>query len=374
MTILPYAGTDLEASVLAALIGPNSVDRQQLTGYLRSVQTDRESTRERQILADAGLAALGDPVLPELQRAAGDGTLTIRERLFVAIGLAAAGDSATARSVAAALVASSGERLGAVARLRVGDDLADTRQATALMAVLAAMTGDGRAPLFWAYVAATPSADRVESLPAIAYVKASLDRVATQPASFRYSVDGPATTVSLARGEAYRLALTPKQVKTLRIDRISGTIAVFAGWREAAAASDFEPDPDVSIVRTVRPGTVNGASLVQVDLNVSFGPKAGSGCHDVTELVPSGLTPVGSTAAWSDSSEEAPVAAYVTPYEQSTTSVRFCADPASVGGRTLRYYARAITPGTYLWEPAVIESTTAAGRASLTAGATLTIH
>jgi uncharacterized protein YfaS (alpha-2-macroglobulin family) len=295
--------------------------------------------------------------------------------LFVAIGLAAAGDSATARSIASALVASAGERLGAVARLRVGSDVADTREATALMAVLAAMTGDERAPLFWAYVAATPIADRLESLPAIAYVKASLDRVASGAASFRFSVDEREATVTLDRGEGYRLSLTPQQVKGLTIDRVSGTISVVAGWREAARASDFEPDPDVSIVRTVQPTTINGASLVQVDLNVTFGPKATPGCHDVTDLVPSGLTPVGSTAAWPDSGGgEAPDVAYVTPYEQSATSVRFCADVNSVAGRSLRYYARAITPGTYLWEPAVIESTTQSGHASLTGAGTLTIH
>ena len=375
LAILPYATSDLEVSAFAALVDPDKVDRARLASYLRTIHAGRDETRERKIIAAAGLAGLGDPVLPELQRYAIDPALTIRERLLVGIGAAAAGDAATARSIAGSLIAANGERLGAVARLRVGSDVVDTATATGLMAILAARIGDDRASLFWAYVASNPDRERLDSVAGIAYAAASLERLASEPARFAWTVDGQRHVVDLKTQRGFQLALTPAQLSTLTIDRVSGSISVLASWREAADRSAFDPDPDVTITRVVRPSIVDASDLVRVDLTVTFGPRATSGCHDVTDLLPSGLTPVGPSAAWVDPDSSEPRSPYVSPYEQSTSSVRFCAEPTA-SGRTvdLRYFARAVTTGMYAWEPAVVESTTEAGHGSLTPPSTLTIR
>ena len=211
---------DLELSAFVAIVGPNMVDRGRLASYLRGVMAGADETRERRLLAVAGLAGLGDPVLPEIQRLAADPGLTVRERLYVGIAAAAAGDLATARAVAAALIAAGGEQVGTVARLRAGSSAADTTTATALMAVLAAMIGDDRAPAFWEYVAANPDPDQLQSLRELAYVSASLERLGHHPASFAWSVDGKRQVVDLADGHAFQLSLTSSQLATLSIERV----------------------------------------------------------------------------------------------------------------------------------------------------------
>lgn len=378
LALLPYSSSDLELSTLVALIAPDHVDRGPLKFYLRGIRTNAGETRERQMFALAGLAGLGDPVLPALRTAAADTSLTVREQLMIGLGAAALGDAPTARSIAAALIAEHGERLGGQARLRVGSSAADVTTATALMAVLSADLGDSVAPLFWAYVEANPAIDQLEVLPAVAYVTNSLDRLPVQPASFTYAVDGTRTEITLETAKSFELSLTASQLASLTIERITGSIGVTTSWHEPIRPSALKPDPDVTISRVVKPSTkIAGADLVTVSLTVKFGPQAAAGCHQVTELVPSGLTPVGPSATWIDPNNEEPTPfdGFVLPYDQSGPKVFFCAEPTS-RQRTvvLRYYGRVVSPGTYAWEPAIAESRSQEGRAALTPAGEIVIR
>ena len=100
LALLPYSSSDLELSTLVALMAPDRVDRSRLGSYLRSIRSATDETRERQIFALAGLAALGDPLIPEIRTAAADPDLTDRERLMLGLGAAAIGDATTARTIA----------------------------------------------------------------------------------------------------------------------------------------------------------------------------------------------------------------------------------------------------------------------------------
>lgn len=376
--LLPYTSSDLELSALAALLAPDEVDGGHLIAYLRGVRSDPKETRERRMFALAGLAGLRDSVLPSIKAAAADPTLTIRERLMIGIGAAAIGDVATARSVASALLDEYGEQLGDQARLRVGSSVEDITNATALMAVLSAALGDHVAPLFWAYVEANPARDQLVVLPAVAYVTHILDRLPVQPASFAYTLEGTRKEVDLEAGRSFELRLTAPQLASLTIERMTGSIGVSTEWREAFRPTALKPDPDVTISRTITPATsIGSASLVTVDLTVQFGPQAAAGCHQVTELVPSGLTLVSSYTTWidPDSGESPSLGEYVLPYDQSGPRVFFCAEPNTMtGGYQLRYYARVVTPGTYAWEPAIAESRSQEGRAAVTTASEIVIH
>ena len=156
----------------------------------------------------AGLAGLGAPVLPEIRAAAADADLTIRERLMIGLGAAALGDAATARKIAASLISEYGEGFDGEARLRVGETAADISDGTALMAILAAATGEPLAPSFWAYVEANPNADAVHDLHAIAYVERLLDRLPPKAVSFAYTIGGTRKVVDLEPGETFTMTVT----------------------------------------------------------------------------------------------------------------------------------------------------------------------
>jgi hypothetical protein len=376
IAILPYASSDLEASTLAAIVAPDRFHPQRLTRYFRAIADDAKATRERRIYALAGLAGVGAPVLPEIRAAVVNPELTVRERLIAGLGAATLGDAATARSVIASLVAEFGEGVGDQARLRVGDDAADITAATALMAMLMASTGDPVASRYRAYIQANPSLEAPHELHTVGYIRWALEHRPPTPASFAYVSGGERRVVELGPGEDLRLKLTKAQLATLSIEPVEGAIGVTSSWREPVEATTFENDPDVTIERRVGPsGIVRARDLVVVDLKVSFGPRAAAGCHRVTDLVPSGLVPVGLLEDSIDLETGEPRRDRTYPEEQAGQRVTFCA-MSSPTERTawLRDIARGITVGTYRWEPAIVESRSGPNRVAVTPRRELTIR
>jgi hypothetical protein len=151
---------------------------------------------------------------------------------------------------------------------------------------------------------------------------------------------------------------------------------VSTGWDEAVSPAALRPDPDVTISRRMDPAAgLNSRDLVTVRLLVTFKPGAAKTCYDVTDHVPSGLVPVGNISAWVDPDTEEPGLPYLLPYVQADQIVRWCAQPdKKTRVVELRYYARVITPGSYAWEPSIVDSATAGGRASMTRASTIEIH
>jgi hypothetical protein len=99
-------------------------------------------------------------------------------------------------------------------------------------------------------------------------------------------------------------------------------------------------------------GAVTTGELVQVRLNVTIDPDAPKGCYEVTDVLPSGLAPV--VAPWTyyidwDSRQ------FIPPYSVEGQRVSWCIDPEAPR-KPLGYAARIVTPGTYRWEPAVVQS------------------
>jgi hypothetical protein len=377
LALVPGGASDLEATALAALVAPDRFGVAGLRSYLDRIRTSPSETRERRIYALAGLAGLGAPVLPEIRDAARDTDLTVRERLMLGIGAAAIGDAATARAISASLIDAYVEESDGSARLRVGDDASDISDGTALMAVLAAAIGDPRAPAFWTYVEANPNPDAVHDLHAVAYVQRLLDRLPPKAASFAYEIAGDRKVVELAAGETFTMTVTATQLASLGVEPLTGTVGVTTDWREPVKASAFENDPDITIRRSVSPGgTIGSDDLVVIDLRVRFGPKAPSGCHLVTDLVPSGLVAVGSLEGWRDEdADDGSSVSYTFPFEQAGQRVSFCAEVTKQSRvADLRYVARVITPGRYVWEPALVESRTGADRAALTSQVTIRIR
>ena len=289
---------------------------------------------------------------------------------MLGLGAAALGDSATARSIAGALVDRYGEAVTDQARLQVGGSAADIAAATALMALLAAANGDPLAPRFWAYVESNPGTEAPYALHAVGFVAQMLAHGSLKPATLRLPgrrrAQGRRARTGrklpdVGHGQAARRDCT--------IEPVSGEIGVTTSWREAVTASSLEPDPDVSIRRKVTPsGTIGSGDLVTVELTVDLGPTAPSGCHRVTDFVPSGLVPVGNRAGWAEPENEgAPPATQTFPYAQIGQRLYFCAETTPSGHVAhLSYLARVVTSGTYTWEPALVESRTGPDRAALT--------
>lgn len=374
ISLLPYSSPDLGLTARIALLAGDRFNRDSLVSWLQQVRDDPMSTRERRIVALAGLAGLGQPVLADLRAAGADPSLTIRERLYVALGAAALGDDATALAIERELLGKYGQRRGPWMRLRVGGSLDDTIEATSLVSLVAAQVGEPFAPELEAYVDANPAVDDLYNLQQVAFVTRMLDRTPSTAARFAYTLNGKRTVVDLGPGQSSWLVLLGDQRKGLSFEPLTGSVSVATTWQVARDVSTIERDPELAITRTVLPaGDLPSTGFVEVRLTATFGSQVVSGCYLVTDLVPSGMAPVTRLQVPAGEDPAGDPGRFQTPWEIEAQRVSFCVDPAKSNEPTatrsveMRYFARIISPGEYTWEPAVIQSTAAADSINFTA-------
>ena len=305
--------------------------------------------------------ASATPSRKEVAAALGDPALTVRERLYLALAAAILGDHPTALAAERALLETYGQRFGPWVRLRVGSTENDVLEATSLVALIAVTVGDPIAEAAEAYVDEHFTREDLYDLQKAAFLRAAIERAPASAARFSYTLAGASRVVDLGPGETFSLALTPVQRATLSARTLRGRIGVTASWEEPVSPSSVARDPTLSLTRTITPASpVPAGSVVKVTLTPRFGELTIGGCYRVVDLAPSGLLPL--TWAWGGThgSED------VTPSEIRGQRVVFCTGPWWSLPPQLVYYARVVNPGTYAWEPAIMQARRAAESAALT--------
>ncbi len=351
VSLLPYGGPDPWLATRVALVQAEGVNTGQLRDALISLRDLKSTPRDLSIAILAGLAALGEPVNGDLEDARGLSDLTTSELIHIGLGFQAAGDNGTAALIERDVLKQHGQRLGPWVRVLVGASAAETVDATALMAVLAAGIGDPLAADLMEYVAANPSVETTHALELAETVRRVLERTPAAAASFAYTVDGRRSVGRLEPGDAITIQLTPAQRRSLVLEVVAGRVGAGIAWREPADVTSLRPDTALSLTRTPPKNPLPIDRLVTVDLAVTFKASAlESACYDVVETVPSGLAP---TTIGADEG----VTGIVYPTSVVGQTVSFCApnDPRSGRKAHLRYTARIVNAGTFAWEPAVMQ-------------------
>ncbi len=352
--------------MLVAIATPDAVDRAALLEGFRDLARRRAISRERALQANVARAALGDDVLGRLNDYLDDEQLTTYERLLLGIGLAEAGDEAAALELEQALLGRYGQQLGEWVRLWDADDDRPAQRSpelTALLSILAAAVGDDEvAAAADAYVAENPPPETLANLQRIAYIARVIERTPAPPASFSWQVDGKPQSVELGPGESHRLTLTAPQREALRLAPESGSLGVASSWREPLDPSSIAEDESIVVERSVSPaGVIRSSDLVEVTLKVNLGPATVDDCYLVTEVAPSGLAPLREGTSWRQrGGRKAAAGTGLQPWSVAGQQVSWCiwANPRKPL-QTLRYEARVVNPGSFRWEPAVVQSTRA---------------
>ena len=351
VALLPWSGLDPWLAARVALVAPDALGRDSLQSALLVTLHASTTKRDLAIATLAGLAAIGEPVLTDLQAAGRETDLTTTERLYLALGFAAAGDDPSAIAIERDLLSQHGERLGAWVRLRVGGDLDATLEATSLLAIVAAGVGDPLAAGMAQYVTANPAVDAIHDLDLAAYATRALERLPAVAASFAYAVDGVRKAVSLEPGDAFSIALTDDQRSTLRLEPGTGQVGVAVEGRVVITPATLQPHADLTLTRTTPADPVPADEIVVVNLTATFTASAPTGCYDVVEVAPSGLAPLSIGLGETDETGVS------WPTSVVGQEVRFCADNEALTGHSarLQYRARIVNAGTFAWEPAVMQ-------------------
>ena len=374
LAVLPFAGSDLAATAQATALAPDVFGQDRQRTYFLTVLSDRTTTTERDAIALYGLASLGDPVLLETQSLQSATDLGWRGRLYVALALKASGDDDTARILAKNLVADFNEDPAPFQRLRVGTNQDDVLEATSLMAVLESGYDDAAANAYFGYLTKNAPKDRPDYLQQLLYIKAALERSGAGGVHFAYTVDGKRQTADLQNGKTLSLTLSPAQLAGLKVDGISGALSATTQYLAPLEPQQAKTTPDVTVKRSFsvlgKPANapVTQDSLVEVDLDVTFGNQASSDCYQVTDLLPSGLKPVTRLSYLSAGGfGTPPKPGVIVPNLVDGQRVTFCI----ARGTTTRitYYARPSGLGAFTWEPAEINARSTPSQVALSAPA-----
>jgi len=214
--------------------------------------------------------------------------------------------------------------------------------------------------------------------PAAAPAPAPAPAVAASDAAATLTVDGVPSAVRIEASRPVTVVLTPAQARGASLAPVSGSVVVATRIDRPLDTDALEAPEWLSPARVVKPSSSIGvADTVVVLLRMQAPARASEGCWLVTEWVPSGLVPVTAPYGWQayeDDGED--IAGGDGPWNVQGQRLDFCLQRHDDTTRevTLRYVARVVTPGTYAWEPAVVQSPLETGVGAVIPATTVTIR
>lgn len=349
LKLLPYGSVDETVTAEVAATAPDRFDTAGLAAYFWRLLDAKGVEREARIRALAALASLKEPVLAQLQEAAGFEDLSWREELWIARGLAAAGDLERSRALLDRLLAR-GEERDAVFSLNVSEDLTENYEATADAAALAASLAHPKAEALKNYVETNWDNEAFPVLAKVRYVQAVIPTLLSRTISLSYVVgNGEAQTLTFTDEPVIIKRFTESEAAQFIVTRVDGPVEMVFVRRVAGRPT---PVPEVSIARSYEPlsGTpgFHEGDIVKVRLVARFGKDAQDGCYNLRDHLPGGFQPV---VDWNVAYGEG--LAYPYGAENGEVSFVACKDPDRP--TEIEYIARVVARGTYRAEAPVLQ-------------------
>lgn len=363
--LLPYAEQDPELSARVAWLRESQLDEEQLASYLKGYFSQEETAKrdldtQTAALIYSGLAALDEPVLAEVQRFAERDDLDLETKLYLALALYFSGDLETARGIYRELLT---ETTTASGYRYFEDKNPETMgERTAVMAILAGGLFEAEYDEFYEYVSEQYHGDTLLFLQQVVYLKEVLPNLPAGPVSFSYNLRGERQEVELDSYQTHRIAVGADQLAVLDPQAETGKVIAVSRFDQALVNPEMGADSRLGIARNYQ---VNGAvtnnfqegDLVKVTLKYKIDSSLPDSEYQITDILPSGLSPV---TSWSYDAQISNGCVWH-PYDIENQRVSFYVYESKwfnpyVCANTINYYARVVNPGEYQAEPAVIRS------------------
>ncbi|MCL2286282.1 MAG: Ig-like domain-containing protein [Firmicutes bacterium] len=375
IAMLPYADANLQTTVMIMPFILDEINVHALRGYLYEIY--QGGSQENKMLALYGLAMLGEPVLLSLRNYVMVEDLPVQNVAYVALGLAALGETQTARNLFTTRIVPHIQAIAPYYRVNVGTSRADILDTTSAAALLAAQLGMPQALGLHNYVARNRTDNLVLTLERLAFISHQIENFNEMPASITYTLFGEEFTRDLSGGKQFTLRIPAENMSEFNLVSITGDVGAVSIIR--TPLEEVEPiDNDIQIRREFfRAGTDTRATtfrqdeIIRVQITINYSAQDISGSYVITDFLPAGLTVVENSARFGSRNNLSRHWTHVTTEGQRVTFFDF-------NGRfrhnVYYYYARVINPGVFRAEGTMVQSIGA--REYLTVGecAVLTIQ
>ncbi len=362
ISLLPYSSEDLALSAKLASVASEDFDFVSLEQYFLRIFNNRKSNREEVTMALYGLASLDVPVLSLLNNWIERDDLSVKDKLYTALAFHEMGATEKARSIYYKIADEYGQQKLPSIKISIDDNKATTKELTALTLVLAASVQAPEKQGYWVYLNNNVYAgNTVIDLEKLAYIQEVAPNVTNSATKVVYEINGNKTAVDFSKFYTYSFVATPEQADSVKFHEVDGNISVTTVTRKPFNPLTEESDSDISIKREFY---VNGQKtnnfkeddVIEVRLYPVISDNALGGHYQITDILPSGLTPITKYYYGSYSSRRCN---RWYPYNNDGQKVKYiiwkgwnnnnCSD-------YIFYSARVKTKGEYKVEAAVIQS------------------
>lgn len=355
LQLLPYSGDDLELSAISAhLFEDSAFDRASLKSYLSQSLSDAKSDISRITRALYGLTAFNEPVLTKIQRVKNDKSLTLKDRVFVALALDSIGAKEEARAYYKQMIKPSVQIKSSYAYV---DNLKsdDTVTATALVAALTASLEEPESAKFASYVDQNFPKETLSNFQRLLYIKFALPKLNPEKVSFTYKAGSKEESKTLENGELFTLTFSPQDLASLELLNVTGKFGIVASYEQQLSPGSISKDKNLSLNRSYEVNgnatkAFNEGDSVLVRLNPQFGGNALNGSYQIVDYLPSGLRPIDQESGGYYTNYDS----RFYPAEINNQKITFVIDKNV--NLPIYYYARVVSKGIYKAEPALLQS------------------
>ena len=357
IAMLPYANANLNTTVM---LMPFIMDEMNVHSLRRYLQNAFESDTANKMLALYGLAMLNAPVLLDLQNYAKLEDLSVRDTAYVALGLAALGETHRAKELYSNRIVPHIQVIAPYSRIGTGTNRAEILDATSVVSLLAAKLNMPEALALHNYAARHHTCHLTLNLERLAFITHEIENHTDTPASITYTLFGEKVTRDLSNGRQFTLRIPAQNMYQFNLTSITGSVGAVSIIR--TPLEDIEPvDNDIVIRReffkagtNTRANTFNQDDLVRVQISIDYSRRDISGSYVITDFLPAGLTLVENSARFGTRDNAYRQWRHATTEGQRVTFFDF-------NGRFDRvnvyyYYARVINPGTFRAEGTLVQS------------------
>lgn len=354
IALLPYGESDPVLTALVASLGSPGFDRSALIGYFYALLEKGEKEGKDPTPALWGLGALGEPVLPEINKYLAQEDLAPEQQVYLALAMLDIGNGAVARTIYAELLEVYGEDLGPTMRVKIGQSQDEIIAATGQLAMLAAKLGAPENNKLYQYLLENPGQELLNNLEQLQILKYKLRYLDSEPVSFTYVRKGKTEQKTLQGDEILALYLLPEELAQLQFKDIRGKVGLTTVYSQPYEKEEKPARDDLAVKRTykvngVATSTLRPGDLVEVVLEYEIKDLAPAGLYELVDVLPSGLKYVPRPYArmsWEKVSRD-----WTFPFEVKGPKIAFGVwkgtGKGGAGTQKVVYYARVVSPGEF---------------------------
>jgi hypothetical protein len=388
IAILPYGPSDLELSAKIAPFVKGMVDETKLVKYFQTVY-ENENIGGLKAAALYGLAGLRQPVLLEIGKAAKVNNATIKDLLYLCLAYCEIDEQPQALKLYNERLKPLIKQSGSLKWIDSGADKDDSLETTALGLMLSVYIDSPTSESFYEYCKVNSTKDILIDIEMLSFIKNKIVKANPTTGKFTYTYMGETKEVTLEPGRIEYKDIPSKNIGDFKIVSVTGELALLSIFKKTPTGSE-STDPNLKISRkyfdsygsqniTSSSGTKTGTAstgsndsslsggmqvnnfsfydVVKVQLTIEFGTKAIDGNYEISDYLPSGLKPIENT--WLYGTQRTFSDSWYGRINGQKISFNLYNFNNSVysqeGSKIITYYARVVSPGTYIAESPIIQ-------------------